>query len=110
MLGRVIGGVGFLLLAGGAQAMDLPRYDPEKHCKTVAEFGGTYSADMYNFCIDEEQAAYNGLKARWAEVDGRVQAHCDGVARFGGGGAYEMLRFCVEEEERAMGEKKDFEF
>ncbi|WP_319413905.1 hypothetical protein [uncultured Cohaesibacter sp.] len=91
-------------------AADLPRYDPQGHCKKVASFGGDYSAMLDNSCLEIEQAAYNSLKAVWADFSGASKSHCDRVARFGGQGSYSLLKSCIEMEERAAGNKQEFKF
>ncbi|MBC6436717.1 MAG: hypothetical protein GDA52_00950 [Rhodobacteraceae bacterium] len=60
----------------------IPRYDVEAHCDMIAGFGGTYSNEMYNFCIQSEQAAYNALQPMWDSVPGRIQTHCKQIATF----------------------------
>ena len=103
--------VAALLMASPAQASpanDIPRYDPERHCREVAEFGGG-SSTIYNGCIDLEQDSYNDLRARWAYLPTRIRSHCDDVARFGGG-SYQILHGCVQMEEEAAGSPRSFKF
>lgn len=91
-----------------ASAQDIPRYDPERHCREVAEFGGG-SSTIYNGCIDLEQDSYNDLRGRWAYLPARIRSHCDDVARFGGG-SYQILHGCVQMEEEAAGSPRSFKF
>lgn len=98
-----------LALALPAQA-EMPRYDVEKHCDQIAGFGASYSSEMFNFCIDSEQAAYNALRANWDSLSPRIQRHCDQIAAFAGPGSYEMLKFCTEEENSAEANRKTFTF
>ncbi|WP_158967936.1 hypothetical protein [Chachezhania sediminis] len=89
---------------------EIVRFDVEAHCNEIAGAGGTYSSEMYNFCVRQEQTAYNSLKARWDAISSNVRAHCTQVASFGGPGSYEMLSFCVEQEEQAAASKPTFKY
>ncbi|MDO5606738.1 MAG: hypothetical protein Q4G25_16415 [Paracoccus sp. (in: a-proteobacteria)] len=89
---------------------EMPRFDVEGYCEKIAGFGGTYSAEMYNFCVESEQASYNDLKSRWDNFPAAAQEHCRKIASFGSPGSYEMLKFCIEEETRAATQKKTFSY
>ncbi|MGB6969158.1 MAG: hypothetical protein WBD76_07830, partial [Methyloceanibacter sp.] len=51
-------------LAGAvpARAASLPQYDPEAHCRKVANSIGAYSAMIDKGCLEMEQGAYDSLK------------------------------------------------
>lgn len=102
--------IAFTLAAASlaASAQDMPRFDVEAHCEQVAEFAGG-SHQIFNSCIQMEQNAYNGLKARWASVGGRIRSHCQEVAQFSGG-SYQILQSCVQMEEDAAGNRQSFSF
>lgn len=93
-----------------AHADTPPRYDVEAHCKEVASFGGTYSASLDNACLDQEQMAYDALKADWTNVPTDARAHCDEVARFGGHGSYNLLQACIQQETKARGARPKFRY
>jgi len=100
-----------LLLSSASQlalAQDMPRFDVEAHCEEVAEFADG-SHQIFNSCIQMEQNAYNGLKAHWANVGGRIRSHCQEVAQFSGG-SYQILQSCVQMEEDAAGNRQSFSF
>lgn len=92
--------------AGGAE---MPRYDVETHCRTVASFGGSYSAALDKACMEMEQKAYDALKPVWPQA-GAAGAHCDEVARFGGTGSYSLLETCIDMETTAGKTKPKFKF
>lgn len=94
--------------SSAALAADLPRYDPEGHCRTVAATIGD-SEVIRVTCLDQEQEAYNGLKARWAEVPASRVRHCDEVAR-AIGGSYVILAECIRQEEAAASSGTKFQF
>jgi hypothetical protein len=94
----------FALLAPHATAQtarDMPIYDVDRHCRTIANFGGSYSATLDRSCFGQEQQAYDGLKPRWGALPARMRQHCDEIARFGGTGSYTLLSSCVRMEEAA---------
>jgi hypothetical protein len=49
-------------------------------------------------CFQQEQSAYDTLKATWGTVPETMKSHCDRVARFGGGGTYMILQGCIQQE------------
>ncbi|MCL3883668.1 hypothetical protein [Marivita sp. GX14005] len=101
-----------LMLAGIGTSVAMagpPRYDVDTHCTTIAEFGGTYSAEMYNYCVESEQSAYNALKPQWDTLPAQVQAHCNKIASFGTP-SYEMLEYCVKEEMSASANPPVFKY
>lgn len=99
----------FASVVSHAQGQELPRYDVAAHCKEVAGFGGTFSQSTENFCINEEQKAYNNLKMVWGNFSSVTRAHCLEIAGFGGGN-YTTLDFCMREENTAAKNKPEFKF
>jgi hypothetical protein len=81
-----------------AAAQGLPRYDVKAHCDKIASFGGNPSEMIRQGCFQQEQSAYDSLKASWNGLPATVQSHCDKVARFGGGGTYMILQGCIQQE------------
>lgn len=106
----IIIGAAAMLLASGAFAQQVPRYNVEGHCEAVASFGGEFSNTTYNGCIDMEQSAYRGLKGAWTGLPGNVRRHCDEVATFGGEGSYSTLQGCVQMELSAGQDRSEFSF
>lgn len=107
----VLGGVALALTPLATLASEaIPRFDVPAHCKTVAEFGGTYSAVMEQQCMKMEQADYDSLKPRWAELPETVRKHCVQVAGFGGQPSYMILNQCVKMELEAGGSGTEFKF
>ena len=95
----------FVVMPVAAQSELPPNYDAEAHCKEVAS---SYSAFMDNACLAQEQSAYDGLKAAWANLPADAREHCDEVARFGGKGTYFMLKACIDQEMQARGSRPKF--
>lgn len=93
-----------------AQEVELPRFDVEVYCKQVSEFSGG-SEQIYGFCFDEEQKAYNELKPTWGALPAKIRKHCSDVARFAGD-SYQLLGFCVDEEQKSADSNanKSFKF
>lgn len=92
-----------LLMAGQANGQDgPPRYDVERNCQeTVGSVGG--GEWLLSGCFDQEQRAYDGLKARWAAISPAIRAYCqETIASVNGG--YWLLEGCIAQEERAAGE------
>lgn len=85
-----------------AIAADIPRFDVEASCEEVS--GGSH--DMFNFCIEEEQAAYNQLRDAADSIDPQTIDYCTDVA----GDSYDMLLFCIEEETEAADNRQSFSF
>lgn len=89
-------------------AAEIPRYDPASYCKEISEFAGG-SAQLENFCIKEEQSAYDKIKANWSTYTQKAISYCDELARLSGG-SYQMLEFCINEEMQAAGSTPEFKF
>ncbi len=96
------------LAATAVHAQSVPRYNVESYCQEVSDFSGG-SAMIYNGCIDQEQTAYNTLKARWSGLGSQVKSYCDEVASFGGG-SYMLLEGCIQMEVDAASGTKSFKY
>ncbi len=94
-----IGLTSFASLAFGA---DLPRFDVEGYCEDIG--GGSH--DMFNFCIEEEQKAYDQLRANASSLNPQTVSYCTDIA----GNSYDMLLFCIEEENDAADNRQSFSF
>jgi len=94
--------------ATATHAQSMPRYNVESYCQEVSDFSGG-SAMIYNGCIDQEQTAYNMLKARWPRLGSQVKSYCDEVASFGGG-SYMLLDGCIQMEGDAASGTKSFKY
>ncbi|WP_456267661.1 hypothetical protein M1D97_10365 [Kushneria sp. AK178] len=109
---KIIMGVGLLLaapLAWSAES-EMPRYDVEAECDSVARVGGNYSNTTYNGCMQMEQSAYNALKKRWSGLSASIRQECERVATVGGGGSYSTLQGCVQMEQTASNNQEQFEY
>lgn len=104
----ILAGTTFVAMPAATQSEVPPNYDAEADRKEVASFGGSYSAYMDNACLAQEQSAYDGLKARWADLPADARTYCDEVARFGGKGSYFMLNACIEQEMQARSSRPKF--
>lgn len=94
--------IGLAVFSTATLAADLPRYDVESYCEMIA----SGSHDMFNFCIDEEQKAYNELRSTASSVDTQTLNYCNQIA----GDSYDMLLFCIEEETDAANNRRSFSF
>jgi hypothetical protein len=97
-----------LTIASPAFADAVPRYDVASYCQTVSDVSGG-SAMIYNGCVDMEQIAYNGLKARWGSIPSRVRSYCDEVGRVSGG-SYSILEGCIAMETEAANGTSTFKY
>ena len=99
---------GAVVVAATAEAGNpMPRYDVAAYCGKVSEAVGE-SRQTYDYCVRKEKEAYDGLKAHWATVPGKVRAHCDDIGR--AGGSYQTLDYCVRKELDAAGGPPVFKF
>jgi hypothetical protein len=105
----ILAGLPFVVRPLAAQSDVPPHYDAEAYCKEVANLGGNYSAFMDNACLDQEQKAYDGLKAKWSDLPAEARTYCDEIALFGGKGSYFMLNACIEQEMRARTSRPKFQ-
>lgn len=85
-----------------------PRYDPPAYCESVADTVGG-SARIKNRCIEQEQAAYDALKAMWSVAPPSAASYCDQVAQ-AIGGSYRILERCIQQETSASETAPDFKF
>lgn len=97
-----------LTIASPAFADSVPRYDVAGYCQTVSDVSGG-SAMIYNGCVDMEQIAYNGLKARGSSIPSRVRSYCDEVGRVSGG-SYSILEGCIAMETEAANGTSTFKY
>lgn len=97
-----------LTVASPTFADTIPRYDVAGYCQTVSDASGG-SAMIYNGCVDMEQTAYNGLKARWGSIPSRVRSYCDEVGRVSGG-SYSILEGCITMETEAANGTSTFTY
>lgn len=86
-----------ILSADWALAQDVPRYDTELYCKTVAS---TYSdAKTKDFlvkaCIELQDKSADQIKRVISHVDGATIKQCDATARNFTGGSYQMFVGCL---------------
>ena len=91
----------------GAVSVEVPRYDPNAHCRTVAEADGEFSEEVFRGCLDQEQSSYDALKTQWASIPPATRDHCDGVARACSPGSYVALSSCVEQQQTASEDNQD---
>lgn len=94
------------LLAGPSEARQAdeqlpPRFDVERHCRSVANVTGTYSAMIDRSCFEMEQTAYNALKSIWTSLAAPTRRYCTQVATVTGPGSYSILGSCINMEEAA---------
>ncbi|MFO7596648.1 MAG: hypothetical protein R6W92_09930 [Desulfocurvibacter africanus] len=101
-------GATLLISATTASAGDIPKYDVDAYCRSVAQAGDN-SNTLYNSCIDMEQMAYDGLKASKDQVPDKTASQCDSVAR-SIGGSYMILMGCIDQEMQATINKKVFQY
>ncbi|MGP5308078.1 hypothetical protein [Vreelandella alkaliphila] len=99
---KTVSALGLLAFSSVALASDLPRYDVEGYCEMIA----SGSHDMFNFCIDEEQKAYDELRTVVSSVETQTLNYCNQIA----GDSYDMLLFCIEEEDDAANNRRSFSF
>ena len=97
-----------LTVASPAFADTVPRYDVAGYCQTVSDVSGG-STMISNGCVDMEQIAYNGLKARWGSIPSRVRSYCDEVGRVSGG-SYSILEGCITMETEAANGTSTFKY
>lgn len=102
--------LGVMVAAGPAAAQDMPRYDVAAYCDQIAAFGGAPSAVIRNGCVQQEQAAYDALKAKWAALPANMQKHCNQVATAVGMGSYAILKGCVDMENSAASRPPAFKY
>lgn len=97
-----------LLISSAVEASDLPRYDPKKFCREVANVSGG-SAMIEEGCMQIEQQAYNNLKSSWASYPERARNFCNQVANTSGG-AYQILEGCIQQEVQTGSTSEEFQY
>jgi hypothetical protein len=96
---------------GGAVAQSstaMPEFDPVSLCKKQASAIGQGDW-LIKACLDQEQEAYDALKAQWPTLDVRVKSQCARQSRMIGHG-YWLLQACVEQEVEAKQSVEQFKF
>lgn len=100
MFNKALASIGLLAFSASVLSSDLPRFDVEANCESIADG----SNDMFNFCVEEEQKAYNNLKDM--SVPSQTMDYCSDVAS----DSYDMLLFCIEDEMEAADNRQSFSF
>lgn len=101
----VFAGLLFLPSISNAQ---IPKYDVESYCKSVADISGG-SSMIFNGCIEMEQEAYDDLKQIWPNLPQKTKNHCDEIAQVGGG-SYTILKSCLDMETAAASSTPKFKY
>lgn len=96
------------LCCGGAAAQGLPDLDPVAMCKKQAALVGQGDW-LVKACLDQEQAAYDALKAQWDTLPMKTRSICVQQSRLIGQG-YWLMQACVEQEVAANKEVEQFQF
>jgi hypothetical protein len=91
-------------------AGELPTYPVEQWCDRVANSSGSRSELIFGGCIQQEQSAYDSLKATWGVLPSQMQSWSDTVAKSGGAGSYLILNGCVQQEQNAGRENSSRQF
>ena len=86
----------------------MPEFDPVSLCKKQAAAIGQGDW-LIKACLDQEQEAYDAMKAQWPGLDSRVKSQCARQSRMIGQG-YWMLQACVEQEVEAKQSVEQFKF
>lgn len=81
----------------------LPRLDPEGHCRDQWTENGALNHRMMQFCLQQEQTAYDSLRSEWPQLDRSIQVTClrDWGNPRNPNSSYRMLRFCTEQQNSA---------
>lgn len=86
----------------------VPNFDPVAICKKQAAAIGQGDW-LVQACLDQEQTAYDALKAQWPTIDARIKGLCIKQARAIGQG-YWLLQACVDQEVEAKQAVQQFKF
>jgi hypothetical protein len=102
----------FLVVFGwaGTASADMPNYNPQVWCRSVASASGGFSQVILNGCLQQEQESYDRLRPLWADLPEQMRTWCDQVARASGGGSYVILDGCVEQERQSGRDASQFQF
>ena len=110
-------GLAFALLAialgaSTAGAQEMPKYDVDAYCASLAKFGGGHSEMMKDGCFQLEQSSYDNLKETWPSLAPAMKRECMKIASFGSPGSYMMLQGCVEMEQasKVKNDNRKFKF
>lgn len=79
-----------------AGAASLPEFDVDGYCGRISEITGG-SNQIRNTCIQQEQAAYDAMKASWSEIPERTQSYCSQIGS-AVGGSYNIMHTCIQQE------------
>lgn len=101
----IFAGLLFLPSISNAQ---IPRYDVESYCKSVADMSGG-SSMIFNGCIEMEQEAYDDLKQIWLNLSQKQKKYCDEVGQVSGG-SYSILKGCLDMELEASSSTPKFKY
>lgn len=85
-----------IVLSSPAFAEDPPVYTVENYC----EVRWKTDARMMDVCVQQQQASYDALKARWTSIPTGIVQQCRD--RWDKSNDYVMLHFCIEEEVLAL--------
>lgn len=84
--------LGGFLVSFPAIADDMPLYDVDNQCRSE----WPDDAQMLNYCISEQQSAYNALKASWGNVPVQIAGLCR--SEWDSSNDYGMLKYCIDEQ------------
>ena len=89
----------------------MPDFDPAAFCRrSLASIGHGESQFLLNGCLMQEQAAYDGLKARWPSIPESAVRQCERSLRSIGISSYALLQGCIQQEEAARQQNQQFQF
>jgi hypothetical protein len=114
MKSALIGFVGLLQTvivatsAIGQSPSGLPYFDPDRHCKRQTSIMGGGSFWM-KACLEQEQDAYDQLKASWPTLEAGVKRQCQQQASIMGA-SYFWLNLCVVQELDSRDAVEGFKF
>ena len=97
-----------LLFLPGISNAQIPRYDVESYCKSVADMSGG-SSMIFNGCIEMEQEAYDDIKQIWLNLSQKQKKYCDEVGQVSGG-SYSILKGCLDMEMEASSSTPKFKY
>ena len=102
--------VSLIALMPSLALADLPKFDVNKHCDTIAKSMGQSSEMIRSGCFEQEQSSYNNLKQVWDTLPKSMQSHCTAVAKSMPHGSYMILDGCVTQELESKEDNSNFQF
>ena len=95
MVRNVAASIVFMILSTSAFAAELPQWETEKNCVTLA--GGAENMDqaIYDVCMTEEKRSKDMLESNYGELPADIAAHCEKEATLSVP-SYATLRACIE--------------